>query len=147
MIKLTKTQQQALETAADTKDGKITPPPKVRGGAVTKMFTSMLNKGIAEENDGAYFMTNQGREAIGLPPKIETIEQSVPPKTRQGTKQALVVEMLKRPEGATISQIMANTGWQRHTIRGSIAGVLKKRMGLNITSTKVADAERVYRVS
>ncbi len=150
MINVTDTQKVALENAADTDDGQITPPPNVRGGAVTKMFNSMVGKGVAEEIDGAYFMTNQGREAIGLPAKIETIAYSVPETTtkpRQRTKQALIIEMLKRPEGATISQIMANTGWQKHTVRGTFAGALKKRMGLNITSTKTADAERVYRVS
>ena len=53
-------------------------------------------------------------------------------KTREGTKQALLVGMLGRAEGATIAEIVAATGWQPHTVRGAFAGALKKRLGLTI---------------
>ncbi|CAK0781253.1 hypothetical protein CCP4SC76_7800002 [Gammaproteobacteria bacterium] len=65
-------------------------------------------------------------------------------KPRENSKQDLVVQMLKRPEGATIEQIMANTGWQSHSTRGFLSGALKKKMGLTITSEKV-DGLRNYR--
>ena len=68
-------------------------------------------------------------------------------KARAGTKQALVVEMLRRPEGATVDQIMEATGWQRHTVRGAFAGALKKKLGLTVTSEKVEGRGRVYRVA
>ena len=68
-------------------------------------------------------------------------------KARTGTKQALVVEMLRRSEGATVDQIMEATGWQRHTVRGAFAGALKKKLGLTIASEKVEDRGRVYRVA
>ncbi|CAK0779030.1 hypothetical protein CCP4SC76_6730004 [Gammaproteobacteria bacterium] len=67
-------------------------------------------------------------------------------KPRGNSKQDLVVQMLKRPEGATIEQMMATTGWQSHTIRGALAGALKKKMGLTITSEKV-DGFRTYRAA
>ena len=67
-------------------------------------------------------------------------------KTREGTKQALLVEMLGRPEGATIDEIVAATGWQPHTVRGAFAGALKKRLGLDVTSEKVEGRGRVYRL-
>ena len=67
-------------------------------------------------------------------------------KTREGSKQALLVEMLKRPEGATIAQIVEATGWQPHTVRGAFAGALKKRLGLTVTSEKV-EGTRVYRIA
>ena len=70
-----------------------------------------------------------------------------PVKLRTGTKQALVVEMLRRPEGATVDQIMEATGWQRHTVRGAFAGALKKKLGLAVTSEKVEDRGRVYRIA
>lgn len=57
--------------------------------------------------------------------------------TREGSKQALVIEMLKRPEGATIEQISEVTGWQKHTIRGTFSGALKKKLGLTIVSEKI----------
>ena len=69
------------------------------------------------------------------------------PKHRHDSKQAQVIEMLKRPEGATIAQIMEATSWQKHTIRGTFAGALKKKLGLSITSHKPPQSERVYRVA
>ena len=64
-------------------------------------------------------------------------------KTREGTKQALLVGMLGRAEGATIDEIVAVTGWQPHTVRGAFAGALKKRLGLTIDSEKVGGRGRV----
>jgi hypothetical protein len=68
------------------------------------------------------------------------------PKTRDGTKQAQLIAMLRRPEGATIAQIVEATGWQPHTVRGAFAGALKKRLGLTVTSEKIEDGDRVYRL-
>ena len=65
---------------------------------------------------------------------------------REGTKQAALVEMLRRTKGATIAEIVEATGWQAHTVRGAFAGALKKRLGLAVTSEKVAGKERVYRL-
>ena len=56
---------------------------------------------------------------------------------RPGTKQALLIEMLQRPEGATADQIAEHTGWKHHTIRGAIAGALKKKLGFTIEATRV----------
>jgi hypothetical protein len=69
-----------------------------------------------------------------------------PRAARQGTKQAQMIEMLKRPEGASVEQIGKATGWQHHTIRGVISGALKKKLGLTVTSEKREDGERAYRI-
>ena len=82
-----------------------------------------------------------GAEANGGPesqPKL--------PRRREGTKQALLIDMLRRPEGATIAQIVEATDWQRHTARGAISGAVKKKLGLNVTSEKPEKGERVYRI-
>ena len=50
-----------------------------------------------------------------------------------------MIEMLKRPEGATVEQIAAATGWQKHTIRGAISGALKKKLGLTIEATRTRE--------
>ncbi len=63
------------------------------------------------------------------------------------SKQALVIEMLKRTEGATIGQICTATGWQAHTVRGTFAGAFKKKLGLTIVSDKPQGGERVYRIA
>ena len=50
-----------------------------------------------------------------------------------------MIEMLKRPEGATVEQIAAATGWQHHTIRGAISGALKKKLGLTVEATRTRE--------
>ena len=65
---------------------------------------------------------------------------------REGTKQATLIAMLRAPEGATIAEIIAATGWQAHTVRGAIAGALKKKLGLDVTSEKIEGRGRVYKL-
>lgn len=65
---------------------------------------------------------------------------------REGTKQAQLIAMLRAPDGATIEEIMAATKWASHTIRGAMAGVLKKKLGLTITSEKVDGRGRCYKI-
>jgi Protein of unknown function (DUF3489) len=61
------------------------------------------------------------------------------PTPRAGTKQALMIELLRRPEGATVEQIAAATRWQHHTIRGAISGALKKKLGLTVEATRTRE--------
>jgi hypothetical protein len=61
------------------------------------------------------------------------------PTPRTGTKQALMIDLLKRPEGATVEQIAEATGWQHHTIRGAISGALKKKLGLTVEATRTRE--------
>ncbi len=65
---------------------------------------------------------------------------------RDGTKQATLIAMLRAPEGATIAEIVAATGWQPHTVRGAMAGALKKKLGLEVTSEKVEGRGRIYKL-
>lgn len=66
---------------------------------------------------------------------------------REHSKQATIIAMLRRPEGATVAQICACTGWQAHTVRGTFAGAFKKKLGLTITSAKPDGGERCYHVA
>ena len=66
-------------------------------------------------------------------------EPSAKPTPRAGTKQAQMIELLKRPEGATVEQIAEATGWQHHTIRGAISGALKKKLGLTVEATRTRE--------
>ena len=65
---------------------------------------------------------------------------------RADSKQAQVIALLSRANGATVAEMAAATGWQHHSVRGVISGSLKKRLGLTITSTK-EDRGRVYRIT
>ena len=71
------------------------------------------------------------------------------PKTRtprEGTKQATLIAMLRAPDGATVDEIRPALGWAAHTVRGAMAGALKKKLGLEVTSEKVEGRGRVYAI-
>ena len=80
--------------------------------------------------------------APDTPTETESASKTRTP--REGTKQATLIAMLRAPDGATIEEIMAATGWQSHTVRGAMAGALKKKLGLDVTSEKVDGRGRVY---
>ena len=63
-----------------------------------------------------------------------------------GSKQSRVIAMLQTPAGATIAAMMKATGWQPHSVRGFLAGVVRKRLGLKLTSKKIAGT-RVYQIT
>jgi hypothetical protein len=65
---------------------------------------------------------------------------------REGSKKAIVLELLRRPEGATLADIQAATSWQAHSVRGFLSGALGKKMGLAIESVKTPDGARSYRL-
>lgn len=69
-----------------------------------------------------------------------------PTEAREGSKKAIILELLRRKDGATMAQIAKATDWQNHSIRGFISGTLAKKMGLTIESAKNAAGERTYRI-
>ena len=69
-----------------------------------------------------------------------------PVTVRAGTKQAQIIAMLQRPEGATIAEMVEATSWQSHTLRGAISGALKKKLGLAVLATKFEGRGTVYKL-
>ena len=108
--------------------------------------------------------TEAGLEAIGIEPVVASAVASArkampkreltqtpddtakPVAIRAGTKQAQIIAMLQRPEGATVAEMVEATGWLAHTVRGCISGALKKKLGLPIAAEKVERRGMVYRL-
>ena len=176
MTKLTETQTIILSAGAQRPDNIALPLPKgLHGAAAKKVVTMMIGRGWLEEVDAnlrrgeplwrktgdghgtTLVVTDAGLLAIGIEPVVvktvvamgEHAAKSAAPKPsiqRVGTKQAQVIAMLQRPEGATIAEIVAATAWQAHSARGVISGVLKKNLGLVVGSTKEDGRGSVYRI-
>jgi len=107
---------------------------------------------IAEKEPAATMPNENGAPADDEPASIDPREEPTPAEDkptkpmRTGTKQAQLIEMLKRPEGATVDEIVKALDWQAHTVRGAIAGALKKKLGLKVESEKEGERGRVYRI-
>ena len=168
-IQLTPAQHAILAYAIEHTDGKIVWfPDNIKGGARKKVLDGLFNRALITTDGADWFVAAEGYDAMGrarpapvpleADPEIETAvaeaeatwaqeKADAKPRTRDNSKQVQVIAMLKRPEGATINQICEATGWQPHTVRGTFAGTFKKKLGLDITSSKEAGGERVYHVA
>ena len=155
--KLSLAQSLLLRTAARRTDGRVIPPDTLRGGGRAKVLTALLQRGWIAPADGGHALTDEGYAAIGqqrpVPPDdvqpMDTIGDlqlldGIP--VRPGTKLAALVVALRRPKGATSLQLMLATGWQPHTVRGAISGMLRKKLGLNVVLAHNDTGERVYRL-
>lgn len=154
-IQLTPAQHAILAYAHQHNDGKIVWfPDNIKGGARKKVLDGLFNRALITLIGDDWFIAAEGYDALGVPRKapisaktIDAVIEQAKPRTRDNSKQAQVIAMLKRPEGATIAQIMDVTGWQQHTVRGTFAGAFKKKLGLEITSIKEDGRDRVYRIA
>jgi len=169
---LTPAQHAILACALDHTDGNIEWfPDNIKGGARKKVLEGLVNRALITPSGSDWLVADEGYDAMGrarpapapLPvdPEIDAAvttaeaewakdeapdQVQAKPRTRENSKQASIIEMLKRPEGATIAQIVQLTGWQAHTVRGTFAGAFKKKLGLTIVSDKAKGEERVYRI-
>jgi Protein of unknown function (DUF3489) len=149
MTKTTK-KVKALKAAKAPKVPQATKAPKAAGAA----FTRAAAKGKAQKaaapakapkaakarKDAA---AAKAPKAAAKAPRPGKKAAAVIPFRREGTKQAIILSMLAK--GTTVAKIMEVTDWQPHTVRGFLAAVVRKKLGLNLESEKT-DGERVYRV-
>jgi hypothetical protein len=170
---LTPAQHTILAKAINTSSGRIEWfPDNIKGGARTKVLQGLLNRALITPDGEGWRVDAEGYAALGMkrpepPQRVPNIDpeldlavdaaqatwkqQPKPAKpssrTRENSKQAEVIRMLQRPEGASVRQICEVTGWQAHTVRGTFAGAFKKKLGMTITSDKQQGGERIYRVA
>lgn len=165
---LTPAQHAILAKAINTSAGKLDWfPDHIKGGARKKVLDGMFNRALITPDGDGWQVAAEGYDALGMKrpeitlPATEAdaeLEADVAaaeaswaketkPRSRENSKQAEVIRMLQRPEGATIGQICTATGWQAHTVRGTFAGAFKKKLGLTITSDKPQGGERIYRIA
>lgn len=92
-------------------------------------------------------MATRSKKSKTQAPKAPKSKKQKTPRIREGSKQAQLIAMLRNARGTTIEEIVAALSWQPHTVRGAIAGALKKKLGLNVISEKDDKRGRVYRIA
>jgi hypothetical protein len=150
MTQLTQAQRDLLTLAAASPSGDVD-----AAAAPHATVRSLIKQGCViampvADAPSQLLITEAGRAAIGQTNKAAQVRprevQLFPAPRAPRGKVAALVELLQRPDGATINAMMQTTGWQAHSVRGAIAGAIKKRFGLVVISEKV-DGERVYRIA
>jgi hypothetical protein len=128
------------ETPA-TAPAETKPTQKARGGA--------RGAHVAPKKAKSGKKASPAKKAPKPAPKAKTTRPGKASKekgVREGSKTETILEMLKRPDGATAKELLKATGWQAHSLRGFLSGTVGKNMGLAVTSTKGEDGERTYSV-
>ena len=160
MTELTEEQRELLAKAAADENGVDAPDDK-------RLARSLVRAGLLialprQGQTSRLIITDAGREAIAAPAspaalpepeeatssEAESSPQDAAPQERQAMprgKLGVLIDLLGRPEGATIEAMAEATGWQKHSVRGALSGGLKKRLGLKISSDKT-EAGRIYRI-
>jgi hypothetical protein len=140
----------------------------IKGGAVGNVLRSLLRRGLLEEVTAGEDQTIWRCDEAGQPvtlrasaagilllsdtveqqPEVEerSVEQPVSEPPRRGAAQDAMLGLLRRAEGATIADMQAATGWQPHSVRGALSGIITRKLGHTVFSTK-EERGRVYRIA
>jgi len=156
MTNLTTAQSDLLAQIVAAPEGVMDAPEDARSNIKSLIKRGMLISMPVAGGPSRLLITEAGRKEIGAAPAEAAIRPDrkakgsgkapkEPLAPRPQGKIATLVDLLRRPDGATIEAMMAATGWQAHSVRGAMSGSVKKTMGLTITSEKT-DAGRIYRV-
>ncbi len=116
-----------------------------RGELGPKEQDRVLEPGVGAKTEEKAFFSHRGRARRNGRSSVEAAAGRPASGARAGSKQARVISMLQRPEGATLQAIMAVTGWQPHSVRGFFSRVVRRKLGLELASDKAGD-QRLYRI-
>jgi hypothetical protein len=162
-MQLSDSQLVILSQAAQREDRAVVLPEKLKGGAAKKVISRLLKQGLISEcqasrdmpmwrqtDDGqriALVITAAGLAAIGISdeiaPEAVSVSQAQPPRT----KQQIVLELLRRANGASIAELVTATGWQAHSVRGFLSGTVSKKLQMPLVSEKGVDGIRRYHIA
>ncbi len=124
---------------------------QIEQDAITADWEAERRADTGTEPDAAHSAPIGATAVPGWWPAPDTNTETDPaPKARtprEGTKQTALIAMLRAPDGATIEEIIAATGWRANVVRGAMSGALGKKLGLTVTSAKEDDRGRVYRIN
>ncbi|KQU53960.1 hypothetical protein ASG67_17905 [Sphingomonas sp. Leaf339] len=172
-MKLSDTQT-AILTAAIARDDRMVFPVDlpIKGGAVGNVLKSLLKRGLVQETPatdrGVVWRCNDAGQPLTLQATTAAVQtfgggiihagdrevtvvkgmaaEVVAPVLKRGTASETLVLLLRRPEGATIAEMQQATGWLPHSVRGALSGVVAKKLGHTIKSTK-EERGRIYRIA
>jgi hypothetical protein len=170
-MQLSDTQTAILATAVARSDHMAFPvTPPLKGGAVGNVLKSLVKRGLLEEVPAHDEQTVWRCDDAGLPitlrasdagvlhlggtverapeldeSRIEPVTSEPTPTRKHGAAQEALLALLRRVEGATITEMQVATGWQPHSVRGPLSGIVAKKLGHKVASTK-EERGRVYRI-
>jgi hypothetical protein len=171
-MQLSDTQTAILATAVARPDRLAFPVTlPLKGGAVGNVLKSLVKRGLLDEVPATDDQTVWRCDDAGLPitlrasdagvlrlsgttladgrrldeSRIEPVVSEPTPVRKRGPAQEALLALLRRAEGATIAEMQAATGWQPHSVRGALSGIVAKKLGHKVASTK-EERGRVYRI-
>jgi hypothetical protein len=136
------------ETAAHQATATAEPPKATKKANVAKRARNVAPaKGKSgKKASPAKKAPKAARGATPKPKAARAVKAAKEKGPREGSKTETILDLLKRPGGATAKELIKTTGWQPHSLRGFLSGTVGKKMGLTVASTKGEDGERTYSV-
>ena len=147
MTKLTQAQRDLLTAAADADRGAVHSPQDDKSTVAALIKRGFIISLPVTEGGSQVMLTATGRAAIGRTEQSAAAPQRAFPAIPESKgKLGVVIDLLGQPNGVSLETLMTATGWQKHSVRGALAGAVKKKLGRPVISEKVAGV-RVYRIA
>ena len=135
----------------------VTPVKKFtdRKIAITRIWKAIQSLQAAASEDGHEEAGPSRKVAKGRAARPKATRKAKAPKkarpvakgVREGSKMAIILDLIRRPKGATLEELMAAAGWQAHSVRGFLSAVVGKKMRLKLESSKREDGKRLYQIA